>query len=120
MCLRPPIIDLDVLAFDIARRAQALAESTQTDRIRIRGGGRENPDYRHRRMLRARRNRRRGRRTAKQGDELAPLHVVHGLPPAGVTTSNRRSSRDRFANFQLTTQRTAGPWADLNCSESRA
>jgi hypothetical protein len=43
-----------------------------------------------------------------------------GLPPAGVTTSNRRSSRGRFTHFQLTTQRTAGPWADLNCSEPPA
>jgi superfamily I DNA/RNA helicase len=37
-----------------------------------------------------------------------------------VTTSNRRSSRGRFTHFQLTTQRTAGAWADLNCSESLA
>jgi len=36
--LRPPILDLDVLAF-IAHAAQALAEGTQTDRIRVRRAG---------------------------------------------------------------------------------
>jgi hypothetical protein len=37
----------------IARRAQALAEGTQTDRIRVRRGDCEKSDHRHRRLLRA-------------------------------------------------------------------
>src|SRR5262245_1406592 len=88
MCLRPPIIDLDVLAFDKARRAQALAESTQTDRIRIRADGREKPDYRHRRLLRVCRKRPRGCRAAEQRDELAALQ----LHDHSITSSARASS----------------------------
>ena len=33
------------------------------------------PNHRHRRLLRARRERPRDRRTAEQGDERAPFHV---------------------------------------------
>src|SRR5262245_11029875 len=76
MCLRPPIIELDVLAFDKARRAQALAESTQTDRIRIRADGREKPDHRHPRLLRVCRERPRGSGAAENCDELAPPHSI--------------------------------------------
>jgi hypothetical protein len=38
----------------------------------------EEPDHRHRRLLRACRNRPRRRRSAEQRDEIAPLHE---LPP---------------------------------------
>ena len=44
----------------------------------------EEPDHRHRRLLRARRERPRGRRAAEQRDELAPLH--------SITSSARASS----------------------------
>src|SRR6516225_2859011 len=44
----------------------------------------EEPDHRHRRLLRARRERPRGRRAAEQRDELAPLHSI---------TSSARASK---------------------------
>jgi hypothetical protein len=40
----------------------------------------EKPDHWHRRLLRVRRKRPRGR-TAEQRDQIAPSHVEHGLPP---------------------------------------
>src|SRR5258708_37266633 len=39
-------------------------------------------------LLSVRRERPRCRSAAEQRDECASLHAVHGLPPAGVTTSN--------------------------------
>src|SRR5262249_20011660 len=61
-------------AFDIARRAQPLAEGTQTDRIRVRRGDCGKPDHRHRRLLRHRERPR--RRAAEQCDELAAFHSI--------------------------------------------
>src|SRR5262245_26349564 len=98
MCLRPPIIELDVLAFDKARRAQALAESAQTDRIRIRADGREKPDYRHPRLLCPRRKRPRGR-AAEQCDELAPPHSITSSAMSCICVGT--FSPSAFAVFML-------------------
>jgi hypothetical protein len=76
-------LDRDVLALDEARLLQALTERGHE----VRGVGErraaQEPDHRHRRLLRARRerpmNRKPGRRAAEQGDEVAP---PHSAPPA--------------------------------------
>src|SRR5262245_1039599 len=46
---------------------------------------------------------------SKQTDELAAFHVEHGLPPVA-------DQRTRAISLPHT-DRTASPWADLNCSE---
>jgi hypothetical protein len=73
LTLRPAIFDRDVLALDIANFAQAAAERS----YELRESGRrrigEVANHRHRRLLRARRERPRRRRGAGQRDELAAL-----------------------------------------------
>jgi hypothetical protein len=74
LILGPTIFDRDVLALDIAVILQALAKRRQ---YKVRERARlavEEPDYRHRRLLRPRRKRARGRRAAQKRDELTPFH----------------------------------------------
>ena len=49
------------------------------------------PDHRHRRLLRARRQRPRGRRAAKQRDELASFHSITSSAMASSAGGNVRS-----------------------------
>src|SRR5207245_882356 len=76
------IFDRYVLALDIAGVFEALAKCTQTIRIRVRRCGEEDPDYRHRCLLRARRERPCRRRAAEQRDELAPPHSINSSASA--------------------------------------
>src|SRR5262245_51994202 len=72
----PRTFDCDVLAFDVAGFLQPLPESGhKMCERRARRDGAEEPDHRHRRLLRARRERPR-RRAAKERDELAPFHSI--------------------------------------------
>src|SRR6516165_5982340 len=76
LILRPAILDRHILAFDVPAFADALPEcGHKTCSV---GGRRaaEEPDYRHRRLLRARRERPRGSRTAEQREELAAFHSI--------------------------------------------
>src|SRR5262249_26710731 len=71
LILRPAILDRHILAFDVPAFADALPEcGHKTCSV---GGRRaaEEPDYRHRRLLRARRERPRCHRATEQRDELA-------------------------------------------------
>jgi hypothetical protein len=54
-----------------------MAKCAQTVRERVRRCGFEEPDHRHRRLLRARRERPSSCRAAKQRDELAAIHFGH-------------------------------------------
>src|SRR5262249_47212681 len=75
----------DVAPLDVTGFRQALAEYR---RLRHERPGRtrtKKSDHRHRRLLRARRERPRGRRAAEQRDEVAPLHSI---------TSSARSRND--------------------------
>src|SRR5262249_27521116 len=67
--------DRDVLALDIAAILEATVKSAKTVRVRVRRLAVEKPDHRHRRLLRARRDRPR-RRAAEQRDERATLHSI--------------------------------------------
>src|SRR5262249_23361392 len=69
--MRPPELDGQVLALDVAALAQSLAESSHSICERLRRAELEQPDYRQRRLLRARRERPCGCRAAEQRDELA-------------------------------------------------
>src|SRR5262249_28931987 len=95
--LCPAVFNLDVLALDIARHAQALVEGAQADRIRLRRSSREKPDHRHRRLLRVRRERPRGRRAAERSYHFPPSdsnrHVA--LPCEGWLVKATISRRKR-------------------------
>src|SRR6516165_6523349 len=69
------IFDRDVLTLDKACVFQALTERGQELRGVAGRPGTHEPDHRHRRLLRARRERPR-RRAAEQRDELAALHSI--------------------------------------------
>jgi hypothetical protein len=70
--LRPNIFDADVAVLDIASFVQSLAERGNLVAQHSRRPAAEKPDHRHRRLLRARRERPRRRRATEQRDELAP------------------------------------------------
>ena len=71
----PAVFDRHVLALDIAASLEALAKYAQTVRS-VRRCGVEEPDHRHRRLLRVRGVRPSGGRAAEKGEELPPPHVV--------------------------------------------
>jgi len=62
----PAVFNRDVLALDIASLFQTPTERGQEMWVRARHPGVEESDYRHRRLLRARRKRPRDRSAAKQ------------------------------------------------------
>jgi hypothetical protein len=77
-------VDGKVLAFDIAALAQPIAERVQHALRRRRRGGSQDPDAidAAARLLRARRERPRGRRATEERDELAPPQAGQVfLPP---------------------------------------
>src|SRR6516162_6495154 len=76
LILGPAVFDCHVLALDIAGILQALAKSAQTLGESVTRCGTEPSNHWHRRLLRARRERPRGRRAAEQRDERAPIHSV--------------------------------------------
>src|SRR5262245_48606463 len=75
MIIRPAIFDRDILALDIAGFIQALTERGREGHIARSCRAVEKPDHRHRRLLRARRERPRRRRAAEKRDELAAPHL---------------------------------------------
>src|SRR5262245_21767835 len=76
---RPTVFDRHVLAFDVAGFAQAFAECCHEVSARLRRTSIEISDHRHRRLLRARRERPRGHRPAEERDEFTPYHCL--TPP---------------------------------------
>src|SRR5262245_50751331 len=76
LVLRPAILNRHILALDVAGFTKALAECGQIsctiDRLRAA----EEPNHRHRRLLRPRGERPRGCRAAEKRDELAPPHSI--------------------------------------------
>src|SRR5262249_5162015 len=90
MALCPPELDRNVLAFDIAGLRKAATETGHEwfvllGRCRI-----EEPDHRHRRLLRTRRDRPCSR-AADERDELAPLQLIdlHSVPAANPDAGYR-------------------------------
>src|SRR5262249_41365668 len=74
LALQPMVLHRHVLALDVAGFVEALAEPGNKERIRQ--SGIDEADHWHcRLLLRARRERPRGRRAAEQRDECAPFHV---------------------------------------------
>src|SRR6266516_6571559 len=91
LIFRRAVFDDDVLALDEACFLQALAEGGhQVSGIGERCVPQETND-RHRRLLRARRNRRRDRRAAEQRDEVAAVHVW--MAPAWQEITSRAAQK---------------------------
>ena len=83
LILGPAVFDRHVLALDIAGVLQALAKSAQTVRERVRRCGVEEPDHRHRRLLRARRERPRAprrRASAMNSRRLNRSNCIRAAP----------------------------------------
>src|SRR5262245_17870178 len=73
---RPPELDQEILPLDVTTLGQTAAEGRQQV-CRVLGRTRAHVAYdRHRRLLRARRERPR-RRSAEDADEIAPLHSIN-------------------------------------------
>ena len=81
LIVREAIFDRDVLAFDIASFFQTPMERGKKVRVVIGRPTAEEPDHRHRRLLRPCRERPR-RRAAEQRDERAAPHIEHGVLPS--------------------------------------
>src|SRR6516162_8676263 len=81
MTFRPAIFDRDILAFDGAGFLQALVECRYEMCIRTGRSAVEIADHRHRRLLRARRERPRDRRTAECGQQFPPSDGDCHTPP---------------------------------------
>src|SRR5262245_40520720 len=83
LVLREAVDDCYVLSLHIADVLEAQAECAQTVRHRVRRSGVKAPNHRHRRLLRARRERPRNR-PAEQRYERAALHSI----TSSATTSS--------------------------------
>jgi hypothetical protein len=79
--LCPAILDRQVPALGIAGFPQSIVKRAQTVAKQVGPFGAEHSNHRHRRLLRACRERPRRRRAAKQRKDLAPSNVGHGLLP---------------------------------------
>src|SRR6516162_9029327 len=112
LMFRRAVFDHDVLALDEACFLQALTEGGHEVHSVSERGVPQEPDHRHLRLLRARRERPRGR-TAKERDEFASLH--------SITSSARASSiggTSRPSNFAVCTLMTNSNLVDCMTGRS--
>jgi hypothetical protein len=91
LSVRPTKFERDVLALDIASFTQSSMKGGEHGHIGLARSSAEIADHRHRRLLRPRRQRPRGRSSAEQRDELAPLHVW--MAPAWQENFGRAAQR---------------------------
>ena len=75
LALQPVVLDRHVLALDVAGFVEAFTERSGKARGGLGRPAADEADHRHRRLLRARRERPRRRRAAEQRDELASPHI---------------------------------------------
>ena len=93
LILRPTIVDHDVPAINETDFAQPLTKRRQKIGARLRPTIMEKPDHRHRRLLRARRERPRSCRATEQRDERAAPHSRTSLARA-TNTSDKETPSD--------------------------
>src|SRR5262249_38685544 len=103
----PAVIDSHVAALNITSFAQALPECGHQMCNTFGPGGGEEPDHRHRRLLRARRERPR-RRAAEQRDEVAAVHSITSSAMASTPGGTVRPSV--LAVFKLITNSNLVGW----------
>jgi hypothetical protein len=119
LVLRPAILDHDILALDVAGFANALPECGQIACTISKRRAAEKSDHRHRRLLRARRERPRGCSAAEQRYELAASHAEHGDFPPVVWRRRHRAWRSVYRMFSLPQSSRQVLGSSLNRSESR-
>ena len=103
----PAVFDRYVLALDIALpsfRPRRNADNRCAERIKRRIP--EEADHRHRRLLRARRERPRRRRAAEQRDELAALHSI--TSSARASSGRRHVEAERLGGLEVDHQLVLG------------
>src|SRR5262249_35990187 len=98
MPLRPAVFDRHILAFDKTSLSQSLAKRQQTGGVQIGRIAAKKPDHRQRRLLRARRERPRGR-AADEGDERAAFPST--TSPARAMSVAGTSRPSAFAVLRL-------------------
>jgi hypothetical protein len=76
LSLRPAIFDCNVATLDIAGLSEALLDCCDIRRVRGRRYAGQDSDHRHRRLLRARRERPRRCRPTDERDEIASFQLV--------------------------------------------
>ena len=93
MSLGPTVFDRNIAPLHVTGFGQTLAEYRQRRRKRPRRTGVKKTDHRHRRLLRARRERPRGCLAAEKCDEVAPSHSIarrgQSLPNGGVVRHSK-------------------------------
>jgi hypothetical protein len=72
----PAVFDCHVATLEVASLAQALAKGAQTVRVELRGSAAEEPDHRHRRLLRGGDQGPSGRQAAEDRYEFTPFHQI--------------------------------------------
>src|SRR5262249_40410751 len=92
LIIRPAIFDRDVPALGEAGGSKSTAEAIDKGRDAAGRGRAENPDRRHGRLLRACRQRPRGRRASEQRNELAAPHSISSSAPASSGEGTSRPS----------------------------
>jgi hypothetical protein len=85
--------------FDPEKFVAAPAERGHRGSERLRRLSIQEPDHRHHRLLRARRERPRCRRSAEQRDELAPLYPNHVIPRACAVWVRLKRTLAALAHF---------------------
>src|SRR5262249_55854641 len=99
LTFRPTVFDPHILAFDIARFLQALAERRDLLAQRSGRSGIEEADHSHRRLLRARREWPGSRGATEQRYELAPLYPNHVIPRACAVWVRLKRTLAALAHF---------------------
>jgi hypothetical protein len=90
MFFRPAVFDSDILTFYVAGFIQALAECGCEGDVAMARPQIEIADYRHRRLLRARRQRPCSRPAPEPRDEVAPSHVLPSSRGPHATTTLKK------------------------------
>src|SRR5499427_4646041 len=107
LVLGETVDDCYVLALHIADLFETQAECAQTVRHHVRRSGVEQPDYRHCRLLRARRERSHCCRAAEERDERAALHSI--TSSARASKIGETSKPKALAVLRLTTNSNLVP-----------
>src|SRR5262249_46501429 len=113
LSVSPAKFERDVLAFDVSGFLQALAKSAQILCKGFKRCGMQKSDHRHRRWLRARRKRPRGRRAAEEREERAALHSI----PSSAATSSL-SGTVRPSILAVCWLITSSNWLDCTTGKS--
>src|SRR5262249_51008487 len=110
LTLRPAKFDCHVPTLDISGFAQTLAE--RGDEVGVRGGrcAAEESDYRRRRLLRARRERPRGRRSAECSQQFPPSDGDCHAPQIFATLGNSFHPVTLQSGFPAPLSRSYNRW----------